>query len=178
MRMLSRAREIDLHLGILIKQPIKICIHLRPKVRGRVQDEILTLVQSRAIRVAMQHNKHITSIYHFKKYVSPTFRLCLFMFRQLEMYRRLEMISISISDIELPSSKVSEVKQTTKSQERARSRFLVVPKCSTVFPRDRWMGAALRRERRGYPGHDPASWCWSVSQVFITSECVLITASR
>ena len=47
------------------------------------------------------------------------------MFRQLEMYRRLEMISISISDIELPSSKVSEVKQTTKSQERARSRFLV-----------------------------------------------------
>ena len=55
------------------------------------------------------------------------------MFRQLEMYRRLEMISISISDIELPSSKVSEVKQTTKSQERARSRFLV-PKCFTVFP--------------------------------------------
>ena len=51
----GQAKEIDLHLGILIKQPIKICIHLRPKVRGRVQDEILTLVQSRAVRVAMQH---------------------------------------------------------------------------------------------------------------------------
>ena len=76
--MLAKAREIDLHLGILIKQPIKICIHLRPKVRGRVQDEILTLVQSRAIRVAMQHNKHITSIDHFKNmYLLRSVCLCL-----------------------------------------------------------------------------------------------------
>ena len=51
----------DLHLGILMKDPIKICTNLRQKARGRVQDEILALVQ----KAAMQHNNHV-DIYHFK----------------------------------------------------------------------------------------------------------------